>query len=165
MNRTWRWSVALAGIGLALSAALGPAWAGRVYRGDDTAFELNRVVSQFQGRTTEAIAPWELAPTQPIQGETLIFGMSNLFPESIKIQTSTNNGRTFTDLQPSDFTFHATVVTPEGTQGSFTAIVIRFAADKVSLIQNKYVLFTIQPMPGPGNHGDVIEALILRAPR
>jgi hypothetical protein len=165
MKRTRRWSVALAGIGLAVGAAMTPAWVGRVYRGDDAAFELNRIVSQFQGRTTEAIAPWELVPTQPIQGETLIFGMCNVFPESIKIQTSTNNGHTLQDLQPADFTFKATVVTPEGTQGSFTAVVIRFSAEKVALIQNKYVLFTIQPMPGPGTHGDVIEALILRAPR
>jgi hypothetical protein len=57
MNPTRRWSAALAGMGLALLADMGPAWAGRVYRGDDPAFEITRIVSQFQGKTTEAIAP------------------------------------------------------------------------------------------------------------
>jgi hypothetical protein len=106
-----------------------------------------------------------LNPTQPIQGETLVFGMANVFPEGIKVETSTDNGRTFQEVPVANYTFKPTVVTPDGTQGSYTCVVVRFAADKVSLIQNKFVRFTIQPMPGPGPTGDVIEAVFLRAPR
>ena len=163
MRRLQRWAVVLAVLGITTGTGSVPAWAGRVYRGVDGAFELARITSAYRGGTTEVIAPAEITPSQPIQGETLLFGYSNLFPESVKIETfRTSQG--WRTLQPADFTFKATVVTPEGTQGSFTAVVIRFAADKVALIQNAFVRITIQPMPGPTNFGDVVEGVILRAP-
>lgn len=158
-----RWIAALiltAGV-VALGAA--PARAGRVTRGDDPGFELVRIISQFQGRTSEAIAPWELIPTQPIQGETLLIGFSNVFPEGVKVETF-RPAEGWKEVAPANFTFKPVVVTPEGSTGAFSAVVLRFAADKVALIQNAWVQITIQPMPGPGPRGDVIERVFLRAP-
>jgi hypothetical protein len=161
MTHCYRWIVgALAAFGvLALGAA--PASAGRVARGNDPGFELHRIVSQYQTRTSESIAPWELVATQPIQGETLLFGFSTIFPEGVKVETW-RPLEGWKEVAPANYTFKANVVTPEGSQGAYTETVIRFAADKVSLIQNAWVQITILPMPGPGAQGDVIEQVLLR---
>jgi hypothetical protein len=161
MKQNQRWIA----VGAAAFAVLGlsavPASAGRVTRGADAGFELHRIISQYQGRTSEAIAPWESVPTQPIQGETFLIGFSMVFPEGVKVETW-RPLEGWKEVAPADYTFKATVVTPEGSQGSYTSSVIRFAADKVSLIQNAWVQITIQPMPGPGSPGDVVERVLLR---
>jgi hypothetical protein len=164
MARLFDRTLALVGLIGAAGAATVPAWAGRVAQGSDPGFELTRIVSQFRGGTSEAIAPAETNPSQPVAGETLLFGMSNVFPEAVRITTS-RSGQGTRQLQPgTDFTFQATVVTPDGSQGSFSNVAIRFSADKVALIQNATVQITIQPQPGPSLAGDVIEAVQLRAP-
>jgi hypothetical protein len=163
MKQYQRWAAALAAAAGVLALATAPALAGRVVRGDDAGFELTRIVSQYQGKTSETIAPWELVPLAPIQGETLLFGSSNIFPEGVKVETwRASEG--WKEVAPANYTFKAAVVTPEGTQGAYTSTVIRFAADKVSLIQNAWVQITIQPMPGPDPRGDVLERVFLRAP-
>jgi hypothetical protein len=164
MQHSQRWNATLAGLGLLLGVATSPAQAGRVVSATDPGFELTRIVSQFRGGTSEAIAPWETQPGQPIQGETVLFGQSNVFPESVRIQVSRDGGRTYRTLQPQDFTFTPTVVTPEGRPGSFSTLAIRFGADKVALIQNALVRITIQPMPGGDSTGDLVEAVLLRSP-
>jgi hypothetical protein len=162
MKHCQRWVATIAGVAGVLALTVAPACAGRVTRGDDPGFELNRIVSQYLGRTSEAIAPWETVPSQPILGETFLFGFSNAFPEGVKVETwRVNEG--WKEVAPAEYTFKAEVVTPEGSQGSYVSTVIRFAADKVSLIQNAWVQVTIQPMPGPGPQGDVIEQVFLRA--
>lgn len=162
MRHDYRRISALAGVIGALALIAGPASAGRVARGEDPGFELHRIVSQYLGRTSEAIAPWETVPTQPIQGETFLFGFSNAFPEGVKVETW-RAGQGWREIAPADYTFRAEVVTPEGSQGSYVSTVIRFAPDKVALIQNAWVQITILPMPGPGPRGDVIERVFLRA--
>lgn len=157
-----RWIAgALAAVGvLALGAR--PASAGRVTRGADPGFELHRIVSQYQTRTSESIAPWELVPTQPIGGETLLFGFSTVFPEGVKVETW-RPLEGWKEVAPANYTFKGNVVTPEGSQGAYTECVIRFAADKVATIQNAWVQITVLPMPGPGPQGDVVEQVFLRA--
>jgi hypothetical protein len=165
MYRTYRGTLALTGLLGATLALTGTAWAGRVSRGSDPGFELHRIVSLFQGGTSEAIAPSETQPSQPIQGETLLFGMSNVFPEGVRVVTF-RPGAGSRQLQAGvDFTFTAQVVTPEGTTGSFTNVVLRFPADRVALIQDAQLQITIQPQLGPGPTGDVIEGVTLRSPR
>lgn len=165
MTRQFTRAAALVGVAGGLVAAALPAWAGRVAQGRDPGFELTRIVSQYQGGTSEAISPAETVPSVPVQGETILFGQSNVFPEGVRVVV-TRAGQAARQLQPGvDFTFKATVVTPDGTPGAFSTVAIRFAADKVALVQNAQVDVTIQPQPGPGPTGDVIERVYLRAPR
>jgi hypothetical protein len=135
-----------------------PAWAGRVSRGTDAGFELNRIVSQFRGRTSEAIAPGETEPSQPIAGETLLIGTSNVFPESVKVETFRSN-EGWRTVSPANFSF---TVTPVSQSGVISTVAIRFPANRVALIQNAFVRVTIQPFPGPGSFGDTLEGVFLR---
>lgn len=141
-----------------LWTAATPAWAGRVTRGNDAGFELSRIVSQFRGRTSEVISPGETEPTQPIAGETLLIGTSNVFPESVKVETF-RQGQGWRTLSSADFSF---TVTPVTQSGVISTVAIRFSANKVALIQNAFVRLTIQPFPGPGSFGDVLEGVFLQ---
>jgi len=163
MKQTLGAHMALVVVSGVLIATAPTAWAGRVARGNDPGFELCRIVSAYLGKTSETIAPAETRPTQPIQGETFLIGTSTVFPEGVKVETwrATQGWR---ELSPADFTFKQTVVTPEGSQGVLANVVIRFAADKVSLIQNSFVRITILPMPGPQPTGDTVEGVFLRSP-
>jgi hypothetical protein len=153
----------LVAVGAALLATSVTAWAGRVARGNDPGFELCRIVSAYQGKTSETIGPVEQRPNQPIQGETFLIGTSTIFPEGAKVETF-RSAQGWRVLQPTDYTFSQTVITPEGSTGALTSVVIRFAADKVALIQNAFVRITILPMPGPQPTGDTVEGVFLRAP-
>jgi hypothetical protein len=165
MTRRFARVAAVAGVALGLTAAVVPAWAGRVAQGRDPGFELTRIVSQYQGGTSEAISPGETIPTMPIQGETILFGQSNVFPEGVQITTFRPGEGTRRLRSGVDFFFKATVVTPDNVPGAFTTVAIHFPAAKVALIQNAQVDITIQPQPGPGPTGDVIERVLLRGPR
>jgi hypothetical protein len=153
--------VSMVGTFSVLCAAATPAWAGRVTRGSDPGFELTRIVSQFRGRTSEVIAPGETEPSQPIAGETLLIGTSNVFPEGVKLETF-RQGEGWRTLTPADYSFTATLVTPDGASGLVAAVVVRVPAAKVARIQNAFVRITIQPFPGPGLQGDVLEGVFLR---
>jgi hypothetical protein len=165
MKHRYRRTLGLAGLAAVLLTAIAPVWAGRVERGNDPGFELTRIISAFRGRTSEAIAPWETVPSQPIQGETLLLGQSNAFPEGVKVETFRSSQGWRTLVSGTDFTFKATVATPEGGQGAFSTVAIRFTADKVALIQDAVVRVTIQPMPPVDANWDVIESVTLRSPR
>src|SRR5215212_8328040 len=102
----------LAGALGVLTMGTAPAFAGRVTRGDDAGYEIHRIVSQYQGGASESIAPWEAIPLQPIQGETLLVGFSNLFPEGVKVETW-RIGEGWKEIAPANYTFKTTVVTPE----------------------------------------------------
>jgi hypothetical protein len=146
-----------------LCAVTAVAWAGRIARGGDAGFELCRVVSAYRGRTSETIAPGETRPTQPVTGETILIGTSTVFPESVRIETF-RDGQGWRQLQPSDFAVRLVELTPEVSHGVLSAVVIRFAPEKVALVQNAFVRITIFPFPGPDPVGDVVEGVFLRSP-
>jgi hypothetical protein len=156
------WMIRLAGVGLALAVVAVPTWAGRLHSTKDTGFEIHRIVSQYQGGTSETIAAAETIPTAPIAGETLFFGSANRFPEFGEVLTY-RPGQGWRKLDPGSFSFKADVVTTEPGRGAVTTVVFRFNADQVRLIQNAFVQFRVQPQP-PGPFGDNIEGLTLRGP-
>ena len=115
----------------------------------------------------ETIAPWETEPALPVEGEALFYGTSNLFPEFGKVFVW--NGERYVELDPSSFTFKADVmqVGPDPSLPAFASashVVFRFPADKVNLIQNRFVLFQIFPMPSTTSPGDTVEGLFVRRP-
>lgn len=162
MKQYHRWATMLAGFSLALGLAAMPAQAGRIHSRGDTAFEFSRIISQYQGGTTETIAAGETTPSAPIAGETLIKGYSNRFPEFAEVWTWRSN-EGWKKLDANSFTFNTEVVTPPGSSGALTSVVFRFSPGQVRLIQNAYVYFQLRPQP-PGPFGDVVEALWLRGP-
>jgi hypothetical protein len=168
-------AVVLACCGLVLSTAAVPAMAGRIVAiGRDPGFEITRIVSQFrlpgaaQAGTSETIAPAETVPTAPVAGETIFYGTSNKFPEFGKV--SVWNGQKWVDLDPANFHFESGPMqnpTANPQAGPFATtnwVMFRFPANKVNLIQNRWVQFQIFPMPPVPSDIDNIEQLFVRAP-
>jgi hypothetical protein len=164
MKAYQRWKIPLASLSAALVVLTAPVWAGRTASTQDAGFEFARIVSEFRGGASETIAPAETEPTLPIQGETLIYGTSNLFPEFGRV--SVWNGFRYVELDPDSYTFNADVMGARGQEPPFASasyVVFRFPPETVRRIQNRFVLFEIFPIP-PGPHGDTIEGLFLRSP-
>jgi hypothetical protein len=152
--------IRVAGVALALGLGI-PVWAGRIHRAGDTAYEISRIVSQYQGGTTETIGANETVPSAPIGGETAFFGWANRFPEFGEVSTF-RPGEGWRKLDPSQFSFKAEPVSSGAGSGLLVSVVFRFSASQVALIQNAFVQFRVQPQP-PGPFGDNLEGLALRA--
>lgn len=158
MNRYHRrWM--LAGCLLALGVAQ-PARAGRVHSTRDAAFEITRIISQYQGGISETIGPAETTPAAPIAGATAFFGYSHQFPEAGAVFTW-RSSEGWRQLDPNSYSFKAEIAGASGATGNVWNVVFQFDAAQAQRLQNAFVLFRIQPQP-PGPFGDVIEGLWLR---